>query len=418
MNLDLLRLSSLLGPMLDKTPMDDITNIQNSPMAGFATIPDGGNVLPSPDNGTSNGIYQPKHAISDLFQQALKDQPQRPEVSTSRKVLASLAGFGAGGSAASADRGGSPIGYKFSPDVASKVRDNIKFGDFNEKTADWKTKTAALEAGANEENRSNVNDRIAALGSGNLDVKNKTLDLNKEKAQIAAQRASAYVWHQTHPQSKISVDNDGYLVGTNPTTNKAEHVTDADGNWILSDKLSDEQKIIMGVEGHIKAIKETGAQQRTTEGAKQDNREINIGLTGDEKRATDAARATGKGETPVQIAKKEFTAAQKAVNEHPEWAKYIKLNPNGPGTFTVEQPPDENMRHEMLRSIYGRNQDIELPKEAKKPSDTKTNDTTKNAPEQGRVRIKKVDEKGVIHYGSVSIADSKKLPEGWAVDKQ
>lgn len=413
MNLDLLRLSSLLGPMLDKTPMSDITNIQDSPMAGMGTIPDGGNVLP---DANPNLGYSPKHDIADLFKQALQDQPKRPEVSKTRNILAGIAGFGAAGSPLAMDHG-SAVGYKFSPDVQAKVKDNIKYGNFNRDTADWKTRTNALEAGANEENRSNINDRIASLGAGNLDIKQQGANLNKEKLAVSKQRADAYVWHQTHPQSKISEDSDGYLVATNPTNGKAEHVVDSDGNWILSSKLPDEQKIIMGVEGHIKAIKETGSQQRQTEADKQVNRETNISLTGDEKRATDAARVTGKNETPVQTAKREFTAAQRAVNEHPEWAKYIKLNPNGPGTFTVEQPKDENMRHEMLRSIYGRNNDIELPKETPKVDTTKPADTTKKEPEAGRVRIKKVDEKGVTHYGSVTLADSKKLPEGWAVDK-
>jgi YD repeat-containing protein len=178
--------------------------MQLFPSAGIPDPAQGGNMGPgmmpsSPESDISSGLdnYQPRTAISDKLTSTLGNMPVRPEPGMLRRIGASIAGFGAGGSAQGI-AGGQPIGYKYDPKSADIASDKVKYGDFDNQLNDWQNQVKALGVGANEEDRANAGEVKRLAGN----AKN---EIDQQKVDVANKRADAYQQGQdTKEQGEIN----------------------------------------------------------------------------------------------------------------------------------------------------------------------------------------------------------------------
>jgi hypothetical protein len=108
-------------------------------------------------------LYKPENKMSDLYQSALQQMPQREEPSKMRKIGAAIAGLGAGVHP-SAYSHGAALGFESTPGAQQAAQEEFAYRPYNRKMADFKTKTDVLAKGANEEEKSNINKRALALG--------------------------------------------------------------------------------------------------------------------------------------------------------------------------------------------------------------------------------------------------------------
>lgn len=187
--------------MMQIFPAQGITD----PSQGTGMGP-GMNIMQAPDSISSDSVspsipdlstYQPRTAISDKLTQRLGEMPVRPEPGMLRKIGASIAGFGAGGSP-QAVVGGQPIGYKYDPKAADVASDKVKYGDFDNQLNDWQNQIKALGIGANEEDRANAGEVKRLTG-------NAKTEIDQQKVDVANRRADAY---QQNADTKIQEETD------------------------------------------------------------------------------------------------------------------------------------------------------------------------------------------------------------------
>lgn len=264
------------------------------------------NEIEQPDE-TQNliqSLYKPRHDFSDRLSGVLDEMPTRDQFHPSkwRQFGAILKGIG-----------GEPGAY-----------DEFKNRPFYQAQDDWKTKIGTLMKGSTEEDRYNTNQRLLAQASGKYET-----DVGKLENQKI--RNEAYAFDKNNPNWQKIVPATGNVQLYNPKTGETKDT------GIDSGKLSEEEKQKLRTGGKLEEIKARIEGDIKLEGTKQSNRETNIGLTGDEARKTKQT-AGSYTNSPTQEKVNQYNNARKALLEHPEWSKYIKLDENGPNTFTVHEP--------------------------------------------------------------------------------
>ncbi len=283
--------------------------------------------------------YRPKSEVSDLYRKLLMNPPTDQPISKMRR----LAGVVSGGLLSGTSVGSThpELGINIGQEVTNYP--NIK------SRADYQQRLKELGAGATEEDKYNINQRLLSLGLGSQELRGRQLD-------ISQQRADAYEFSKTHPNWKPFVQSGGNLFYINPQDPTQKYDTGLD-----TGKLTDADKTELLNSGRLAVVERQSEKAKELELLKQTGRETNIGLVGEQQRKNIEARAE-KPETPVQTRVRQFTKAQQVYNAHPEWKKYIQLNVDGPNTFRINPPSkgflgsggtDEETFHKIYQAIYG-----------------------------------------------------------------
>lgn len=195
-----------------------------------------------------NDLYHPQTEATEMFRQSLGRAPSRENYKPSimRKIGAVIGGAGS--------------------DRPFETSSNIANAPFNTAMHDWGTKTKALQEGTEIENRANVNNRTLALGTiqreisnkranaydtkvtGDLEAKDKQIQVSRQNADTAAKRAASY--------AKIA---DAQAKGGQLVYNKKDgtyHEIYKDGTSVPFDieGLTEQELTDMRTKGHIKEI--------------------------------------------------------------------------------------------------------------------------------------------------------------------
>lgn len=287
------------------------------------------------------------HAALDRLNQLYGQMPQRQEPNLGRRIVSSLAGMSAGGPATYYD--GMALGFKNDPVTQAKIMDLYNYKPYYDQLDDFNQKAklagdiARFEQVDNENTRrflyDQQRDKNADRRQDEVERYNRerirqgdekqaeTEKTNAEELRLKEERDKAYIWKQTHPAFKAFTAEDGEIVFVDPTDPSIIKHTGID-----SGKMSDADKLQFDLQGDLKKIAATGAQQRATEAVKEGNRQSDIAARGDQQRQTNAEKppkAGSTGSTSVQQKIGNFTL------EHPEWSKWISVKN---GVVSVKKP--------------------------------------------------------------------------------
>jgi hypothetical protein len=219
-------------------------------------------------------LYQPEDKAINAYLSTAQQLPNRADYQPSRlrRIGALIAGIGAGSGTASRDAGGTPIGYRGDPVSAYKTAKGITDEPYGEAVEDWARKLEPLKAAAIQEEQRNRNERIFGEQTIQREINanrerrlgrenQQKIAQNEEKIRISNMRASAYDWKSRHPNHRFEETKEGYLIGIDPATNKAEYVQDSQGNLIKSSKMDEESRIRLGIQGRLDVESLRGANR-------------------------------------------------------------------------------------------------------------------------------------------------------------
>lgn len=127
--------------------------------------------------------FNPRHAITDQYTQALSNMPQRPVPGKLRNVAAAMAGLGAG-SSPQGIAGGQPIGFKYDPRMTDIASDKVKYPDYDNQLQDWQNQVKALGLGATEEDRANLNEAKRLAGNADREIKEQGINIKQQQVDI------------------------------------------------------------------------------------------------------------------------------------------------------------------------------------------------------------------------------------------
>lgn len=335
-------------------PLDLLKKQQNSPT--FPDMAPGGlgpqSMSPDP---TDLMNPSPRDVQFEQLVNLINTMPQRSQYEPSKfkKIMAAVAGLGAGGPAAYSN--GAALGYKSDVPSGLKIQQGILDMPFNKAMSDWEDKEKPLLESARLENARNTNERLTRSNERTATIRDRTVtrqidrdreladEANKkigqgqQKIDIAKQRATAYVYGKEHPNHVYKEDKNGNVYSINPQDNTVEVLYDDDGMPIKSAHLPEEMKLKIQHNNRISEIDESGSQTRKTEETKQTDR-----LALEDKKNTDILTRPDKrgspvkNETPAQKKVRLYNLAAEARNKNPDWKNYIKLSPGN--NFTINIP--------------------------------------------------------------------------------
>src|SRR5262245_3989358 len=273
-------------------------------------------------------------------------------------------------------------------DEKGRVRKTIKRGTWNpfgmkeasailnapyeQKFGDWSDQVKAAGQAATLEERSLNNramqeyrrttagtgikreDRLGKAGEERAAIQRGRLELENKKHEFN-------VWLKNNPEGKVMEVKGGNYILINPRT--GENID----TEIPTGTLSDREKIELqnqnrlqqiGAQGaeRIGQIKETGAQQRETEGVRHAGDIEEIEARGAQQRQTKATPGSVQAEYPTQQKVGQQLRANQIINQHPEWKGWIYQDANT-GLPAVKPSgwngPDPETRKKILQELYG-----------------------------------------------------------------
>lgn len=325
-------------------------------------------------------LYTPDTAMSNMYTDTLAQQPHREDPGMFRKIVASM------------------VGLKDGPAGATKVLDM----PFDRNMKDWTERIKALQPGMQYEKYANSNERLAAQNVVTAEGNAAKLKLQQEteanKNAIAQKKIELAQFKQKNPTWKLVESAGGNYHLVNPTDPNAKPVD----TGIPTGSLSDMEKLDFGQANALERIGAQGDQTRETEGVRQQNRleleglrnDVRVeianlrtslqgqnkwtnpvqaldkdgkplpymittnGATGDIKRIplNDNELVNPKpGQNNTQAAVGLANKARAVAAEHPEWAKYIKIDKDrvdltAPGRLFG---PSKEMHDQIYNAIYG-----------------------------------------------------------------
>jgi hypothetical protein len=293
-------------------------------------------ILNATDFSQANATGQPLNLPSlsteanRKLHEALDMMPRRSDYKPSkfRKVLSSLASLDAK-----------------DPETQQRAIEEIQYKPYYDDLGDWQTHVQALMKGASAEDQLNISNRLMALGgikaqqaNRKLDQGDTALDIKQQEADARAYRIDAYAkhlnWLQDHPkwqQMKMPSGYTGNAVFYNPDDPTQTEDSGIRQNDITPDKLA-----------NIRADAETKAAQIRADAEKESARIR--GQYGIDIKKTPTAKEAN--ETPAQRKVRLYNRANQAINEHPEWKNYIRMDPEGrTGSFEVVPPGNKTWRN-------------------------------------------------------------------------
>lgn len=294
-------------------------------------------------------LYNPSTGASDRFEGMIDAYPERPENQGMLRKIASV------GLASLSDLFGNRQGQQ--------TFNEMMYPGHEQKLTDWKTKIGPTQSAANLERQENVNARTLAHQTVTNEIRSRAEDervkKNERDAQIKQQRADIYDFKTRNPHMKLMTTKGGNVTAYNPLTGQTVDT------GIPSGSLSDIDKLSLTQENVLERIGATGEETRTTEKLRQEGRERNIALSGEESRKTKStpsiSNTTTKSELPTQTKVRQFNKASEIANSDPDLAKFIKLGTNntfeitkpGSGGFFGSAGPTKAQYDKITESIYG-----------------------------------------------------------------
>lgn len=279
-----LRLKNIMGGVDEEDAPNDMANSFDDGMYG------GDGDIGQPSNNplpSMSDLYKPSNVANGALTSHLNAMPNRDDfhASIGRKVLAGIAGLGAGVGPAGIS-GGSPIGFRGNSEAAFKTANGIVNQPYNQAVDDWDNKLKPLEVNAKLEDNDNTNNRIAANNtmSRAISDKNATTRQEDEKRkarnddetarhhqaneEAARKRIEAKEFANTHPKMKSFTGKDGYIYFYDPADKNGKGIkTD-----ILSKDMNDFDKLQMRHNNAISEIDERANKSGELEDKKQKGR--------------------------------------------------------------------------------------------------------------------------------------------------
>lgn len=298
--------------------------------------------------------YQPRTSAQQMFEAALQQMPQRTNPNMITKIAAALSDFG-----------GDP-----------RVGDDIMYGGYNRKVADWKTRVVPLQQAADNENQYNTNQRILsndresrqlqARGIERQETADRTRDENtdlarketerknlsaeedrKRRTDIAEKRADVYALKSEKPNTKFIHDSaSGKIFAVDANDPSAQPID----TGLTHGDLSDLDKIRLGLQNRLTEI-----------GATQDRVDARAATT--QQAITDRTEKNIKPPTPTADNRALLNKAQQLYNSRPDLQPYLALGNDGKpnaqikaasGPFLGMGGGDKNKEQEARDLLYGK----------------------------------------------------------------
>lgn len=280
-----LRLKNIMSGE-DDGSNDDMQNPYDSTDDSLATMGDVNNP-PIDMAGRMKQLYQPHDVANKALTSHLDSMPNRDDFhpSMGRKILATMAGIGAGAGPAGIS-GGSPVGFRGNSGEAYKTANGIVNAPYNQSLSDWGTKLKPLEVNAQLEDKDNTNNRIAANNTMSREISQRNSDTraadlkrrenvdseterhHKANEDAAKKRIEAKEFANTHPKMKSFTGKDGYIYFYDPADKNGKGIkTD-----ILSKDMNDFDKLNLRHTNAISEIDERASKSSELEDKKQTGR--------------------------------------------------------------------------------------------------------------------------------------------------
>ncbi len=386
-------------------------------------------------NAAIQSMLNPRDEQFQNYADLIKSMPQRgdyPEPGFWTKVRANIAKMGAD-----------------NPMQAMQTRETIEHPAYYKALEDWNRQLEPTEKISQMESTRNVNLRTAGSQAIQRQQQQEKLDeqerrnlkleeQSQQKIEISKQRADAYTkskqWAMDHPNHVIKEDDQGRLIGIDPTTDEAQFITNEDGSPVKSINLTPEAKANLKVKTEKELIQERGAVSAKNTATRQATSLTNattLEQTRQQNRiALDAVKKQlSKELSPSASRTERINKAIEIINARPELAKYLVHSGadgiSGAPTGEIRIPDDADPTEaEFIRSQMGAG-NISLPSASNatvpntRPELTRPQGTESAAMKTARSKV----EAGYVlitdgrSFGQVKPADVSKLPAGWSVVK-
>lgn len=385
-------------------------------------------------------LLNPKDQQFQDYADLIRTMPKREDYKPSiwRKIAA--AGANLGTATPSAYSHGAALGYNANIPEGLKAQESVLNEPYNRAISDWQTQLDPMSKISQMEQTRNVGNRATALGTLQRQTQQEAQDekeranlekerQGREKIDIQKERADAYVkskqFAMDHPEYKPFVDEDGNLILYNPQDPTAEPIETG------VKKLSEMEKIDLGVQGELKKIKARGSESRQTEGFKQANRkEMETGrqINRLELKATPSGNsAANKPLTPAAEKTARQNKAIDILSQHPELKPYFVYGGNKQPTGELAVPPkgkETDAGFQIAQRLMGKAADIKLTPDINPQLNIQPSSRELTRPEDPKIKAAKSKvEAGYIlitdgkSFGQIKPSDMSKLPAGWAVVK-
>lgn len=200
-------------------------------------------------------LYKPETKSSDEYNTLMGQYPQYQLPGKGQRILAGLAGFGAG---------------LHDPAQGVAVGKSVRDMDYNQRLDDWQNRTKALEPAMQYERYSNANERQLATATANQEMaarKQQEVERkNREKEQNDRKRTAIYEYQVNNKGKVLWARPGGNVFAFDPGTGKMQDT------GINSGTLDEEDRINLRIEGNIEAVRERGKiEQQNQKNEDRDN---------------------------------------------------------------------------------------------------------------------------------------------------
>ena len=344
MNQQQFPVGSIGGPQIDPS----VAQPNNQPQGGLDL------------SSAIQGMLNPRDEQFQNYAQLIQSMPQRSQYEPDmlHKIGGFLAGIGSGGPVGISN--GAVLGYQSNIPAGLKAQSAIKDEKYNEALNDWANKLEPTGKISQMEQNRNVGNRATALGELSRQQSQEKIDAlakqnetkneqNQQNIDIRRAREESYVkakqFGLDHPKYDKFVDENGSLVFINPLDPTATPIDSG------VKKLSEMEKIDLGVQGDLKKIAARSSSSQQLEGAKQANRkementrQINrLGL----KETPSGNVTSASGTKPLTPSAQRTDRQNKAIDiisQRPELAKYFVYGTNKIPTGELLTPQDSDPR--------------------------------------------------------------------------
>lgn len=335
-------------------------------------------------------VSQVQPSAIDQFRQSVMAQPQRDSFGSKTNILRMLGTGALSGLQGTEQDARKPV-YNRAGKVIGTAPKGFweQFGEqpfnigqteaimntpYEKKVEDWKQRNAGLQKVAELQSKENPElDALHLAQARRLpQMENRLQTQGQSKIDISQQHQQLDEWKAKNPQGKVYAPKGGNVVIINPQTGEA---TDT---GIPSGTLSDERRIRLTgdiksgqitQQGDIKSgqIEQQGNIRSGQIGQQHENRLGEISASGEQARETKGTLGAGTtkplgSESATQTKTRLQLRANEAIQEHPEWQGFIKINPNN-GMVDIEPPgktwygaqsgPDKATHDEIVSYIRG-----------------------------------------------------------------
>jgi len=278
--------------------------------------------------------FEPETRSTERFNRLLDEYPERNKPGIFRKLGAGIVGIGGGD---------------------KEEVDTALYGPYKRELEDWKTKAGPFGNAANLERQGNINERQLVYQTEQARTSGRRADIAESEAErraregesrnaVAQARLQLDRFKAENPGSKILAPKGGTIKFVNPVTGVVKDT------GINTGTMTDEDRINLEIEGResVARIRESDDDPSNWVVVPQYNAQgLPIGSVRVHKGSGEAIPVTigaGSKKEPVitrgsatQAKVGRAGRAQQAINEHPEWSKFISIDPNS-GEVKVKAP--------------------------------------------------------------------------------